>query len=183
MALTPAERQQRRRNKLAALRPPDAPELLHPLADRQTRQEAWDDACETLEDLLETYRRWRLSTPTPHDALSSAALPSLAGLIQALTMVSLPAPFAGSWHLPGLDTHEAEQLAAVPGRTLRERFFGADPTPEPDEPRRTPEQDEKARAWWARLPEAAQETWRGAAHCTEPEDVFHVLHRVLKSIG
>jgi hypothetical protein len=54
-ALTAAERQQRRRDKLAAERPARDNAILSPIETRQTRQEAWDEACDRLDHLLETY--------------------------------------------------------------------------------------------------------------------------------
>jgi hypothetical protein len=74
-ALTPAERQQRRRDKLAAARPPQAADIASPIETRLTRQEAWDKACDQLDNLLETYRAWRLHTPAPGDASAAPRCP------------------------------------------------------------------------------------------------------------
>ncbi len=99
-ALTPAERQQRRRDKLAAAHPPRADAIRSPIETRMTRQEAWDEACDRLASLLETYRAWKLVTPTAAEDLSTAALPGLASQVLTLSLTTLALDWGSGWYLP-----------------------------------------------------------------------------------
>jgi hypothetical protein len=184
MAMTPAQRQQRRRDKLAAARPPKASPVPSPLETRQTRQEAWDTACERLDHLLETYRAWKLHTAAPGEALSTAALPGLASQVLALTLTTFPPDFAQEWYFaPGEDPVAAEDRPPLPLRSLRELALGAQRAAEdPDEPRRTAGQDAAARAWWERLNPDQRANWQAMANCAEPEDVYHVMRAVIQTI-
>jgi hypothetical protein len=180
VALTAAERQQRRRDKLAAERP--APDQMAPIEDRYTRQEAWDDACDTLQMLIEDYRTWRATTPAPAAALRVQDLPRLAAQTLTLAMISFPHPFGQDWHFP-----EAPPLSkagtGIDNRTLREQLFAADAAePDRDNFPRSAEDDATAKAWWARLPPDARATWKNVARASDPLDVWYILKDVLKSI-
>jgi len=183
-ALTPAQRQQRRRDKLAAARPPPAGDIPSPIETRLTRQEAWDTACEQLDHLLETYRAWKLRTAAPDDALSTAALPGLANQVLALTLTTFPPDFAQQWYFaPGEDPVPAADRPPLPARSLRELALGAQRTAEdPAEPSRTAAQDAAARAWWDRLNPDQRANWQAMANCAGPEDVYHVMRAVIQTI-
>ena len=183
-ALTPAQRQQRRRDKLAAARPPKADDIPSPIETRLTRQETWDTACEQIDHLLETYRAWKLQTATSGDALSTAALPGLANQILTLTLTTFPPAFGQEWYFaPDEDPTPAATRPPLPARSLRELALGAQRTAEdPAEPRRTAAQDDAARAWWDRLNPDQQANWRAMASCAEPEDVYHVMRAVIQTI-
>jgi len=183
-ALTPAQRQQRRRDKLAAARPAQADAIPSPIETRLTRQETWDTACEQLDHLLETYRAWKLQTAASGDALSTAALPGLANQILTLTLTTFPPAFGQEWYFaPGEDPTAAAARPPMLARSLRELALGAQRTAEdPAEPRRTAAQDAAARAWWDRLNPDQQANWRAMASCAEPEDVYHVMRSVIQTI-
>jgi len=183
-ALTPAQRQQRRRDKLAAARPPQAGGILSPIETRLTRQETWDTACERLDHLLETYRAWKLQAAAPGDALSTAALPGLASQVLTLTLTTFPSDFGQEWYFaPGEDPVPAAERPPLPTRSLRELALGAQRTAEdPAEPRRTAAQDEAARVWWDRMNPDQRTNWQAMANCAEPEDVYHVMRTVIQSI-
>jgi hypothetical protein len=183
-ALTPAQRQQRRRDKLAAARPPPGGDIPSPIETRLTRQEAWDTACEQLDHLLEAYRAWKLHTAAPDGALSTAALPGLANQVLALTLNTFPPDFAQQWYFaPGEDPVPAADRPPLPARSLRELALGAQRTAEdPAEPRRTAAQDEAARAWWDGLNPDQRANWQAMANCAGPEDVYHVMRAVIQTI-
>jgi hypothetical protein len=182
-ALTPAERQQRRRDKLAAARPPAGDVITSPIETRMTRQEAWDEACDRLDHLLETYRAWKLANRTPADELSAAALPGLASQILTLTLTTLALDFGREWYFaPGQDPVAAADRPPMPARSLRELVLGAPRLGEENEPGRTPEQDAAARAWWAGMEPHQQANWRAMANCAEPEDVYHLMRDVIRTI-
>ena len=183
MAMTPAQRQQRRRDKLAAARPPKASQVPAPIETRKTRQEAWDTACEQLDHLLETYRAWKLHTAAPGDSLSTAALPGLASQVLNLSLTTFPPGFGQEWYFaPGEDPIPAEDRPPLPSRSLRELALGAQRAAEdPDEPRRTAEQDAAARAWWGRLNPDQRANWQAMANCAEPEDVYHVMREAIRT--
>jgi hypothetical protein len=176
MAMTPAERQRRRRARLAALRtPPDEAVITYPLADHYTRQEAWDDACETLQVLLETYRVWRATTPAPRDAEPRLLdLHRLASLALTLTLVEFPLMFGQDWHFPDAPPPAKDGIGLDP-RSLRQQLFAAEISTDPDRFPRTPEDDKRAREWWDRLPPEARPTWQNAARAEDPLDVWYVL--------
>jgi len=182
-ALTAAERQQRRRDKLAAERPARDDAITSPIETRQTRQEAWDEACDRLDHLLETYRAWKRISRTPEGELSTAALPGLAAQLLALTLTTLALDWGREWYFPpGTDPIAAVDRPPLPAPSLRALVFGAQRTEDPAEPRRSPAQDEAARAWWGRLDPDQRATWQRMANCGEPEDVYHVMCDVLAAI-
>jgi hypothetical protein len=177
-ALTPAERQQRRRDKLAAERPPRADDIPSPIETRMTRQEAWDEACDRLDTILETYRAWKLVTPTAAEDLSTAALPGLASQVLSLTLTTLAIDWGREWYFPpGQDP--AAGRPPMPARSLRELALGAPRLNEENEPRSSPEQDARARAWWAEMNPGQRGNWQRMANCIEPEDVYHVLREMI----
>jgi len=179
-ALTPAQRQQRRRDKLAAERPARRPAREHdtgpPAATRQSRQEAWDTACDTLSELLESYRAWKLVTPTPAEDLGNAALPGLAGHVLTLTLTTLGLDFGREWFFGlGNDAVVRAVQPPTPTRSLRDLALGAPRLAEENEPARTAEQDAGARAWWAELNASQRFNWQRIANAVAPEDVYHVM--------
>jgi hypothetical protein len=177
-ALTPAERQQRRRDKLAAARPPREDAILSPIETRMTRQEAWDEACDRLNTILETYRAWKLVNPTPAGDLSAAALPGLASQVLTLTLTTLALDWGCEWYFPP-DQDPVADRPPMPARSLRELALGAPRLNEENEPRSTPEQDARARAWWTGMKADQRGNWQRMANCTEPEDVYHVLREMI----
>lgn len=179
-ALTPAERQQRRRDKLAAERPPKADNIPSPVETRLTRQEAWDTACDTLSEILESYRAWKLATPTPAEDLGAAALPGLASHILTLTLTTLGLDFGREWFFGlGNDALVRAVQPPTPTRSLRDLALGAPRLAEENEPARTAEQDAGARAWWAELNASQRFNWQSIANAIEPEDVYHVMRRAI----
>jgi hypothetical protein len=183
MAMTPAERQQRRRDKLAALRPAeDEAAIASPLEDRYTRQEAWDDACETIQAMLEAYRVWRATTPAPAAAEPRLLdLHRLAALALTLAMVGFPDAFALDWHFP--EDEPSTAGAGLDPRTLREQLFSADPASlDPDNFPRTEEDNARALDWWSRIPPEARTTWQRAARSEDPLDVWYVCQQQLRRI-
>jgi len=187
MAMTPAERQRRRRARLAALREADkqnqAPAITQPLGERLTRQEAWDEACETIQDLLETYRVWRATTPAPSGAEPRLLdLHRLAGVALSLAMLRFPDAFGAEWHFPDEPTPSKDGTGLDP-RALREQLFAADPPSlDPDNFPRTAEDDARALDWWNRLPPDARSTWQNAAQAEDPCDVWYIVRGRLDAI-
>ena len=188
MALTPAERQQRRRAKLAALRPPiqRADDLAAPMpgmATRQTRQEAWDEATETLQRLIEDHRTWRALNSVPVGSLRILDLPALAAQALTLAMIQFPDEFGTDWYFPDDEPLPKEGTGLDP-RTLREQLFSGDPAmPDPDNFPRSDEQDAAGQAWWSRIPLDARSTWLRTVHSTDPLDVWYALRHLLKTAG
>ena len=178
MPMTPAERQQRRRDKLAALRPPAGPTLADPLETRKTRQETWDSACETLQIMLETYRHWRALTPAPAAALRPVDLPRLSAQALTLALVSFPDPFAQDWDWP----IEPAPAGRLDPRTLIEQLVSDQPGTDVDAFPRTAEDDAAGRAWWQRIPEDARSTWISMARSADPADIWHIVRRRMTSI-
>jgi hypothetical protein len=177
VALTAAERQQRRRDKIAALKPPPAPAA----ADRLTRQEAWDEACDTLQEMLEHYRVWLALTPAPAGSLRSLDLPRLAAQALTLGLVAFPPYFADDWHRPD-DPPPSTAGTGLDPRSLREQLFAADPTPDPDRFPRTAAEDSRALAWWSRIPEDARSTWLRLARSADPLDVWYLFRDQLSRL-
>jgi hypothetical protein len=179
VALTAAERQRRRRARIAAQRPTP---IATPAEDRFTRQDAWDDACDTLQLMLEDYRTWRATTPTPADALAIHHLPRLAAQALTLAMVTFPAYFGDEWHFPD-DAPLPKEGTALDARTLREQLFSAEPAADADPFPRTPEEDARGLAWWNRIPPDSRETWLRLARSAEPLDVWYLFHAQLAKLG
>jgi hypothetical protein len=183
MAMTPAERQRRRRARLAALREDQAPTITLPLAERLTRQEAWDEACETIQDLLETYRVWRATTPAPIGTEPRLLdLHRLAALALSLAVLSFPDAFGAEWHFPD-DPTPSKEGTGLDQRSLRQQLFAVDPPSlDPDNFPRTAEDDARALDWWNRLPPDARSTWQNAARAKDPLDVWYILRGGLDAI-
>lgn len=177
MAMTPAERQRRRRAKLAAMRPAETV-LTSPLEDRSTRQEAWDEATETLQDLLEGYRIWRALTPAPAGAEPRLLdLHRLAALSLTLAMVSFPLAFAEEWHFPD-DPPPPKDGTGLDPRSLRGQLLAVDPAAlDPDNFPRTLEDDTRALEWWSRIPLDARSTWQRMARSDDPLDVWYIVKK------
>jgi hypothetical protein len=187
MAMTPAERQRRRRARLAAVRDAEeqaqAPTITLPLAERLTRQEAWDEACETIQVMLETYRVWRATTPAPLAAEPRLLdLHRLAGVALSLAVLSFPDAFGAEWHFPDEPT-PSKDGTGLDRRSLREQLFAADPPSlDPDNFPRTAEDDVRALDWWNRLPPDARSTWQNAVRAEDPRDVWYVVRGRLGAI-
>ncbi len=100
-----------------------------------------------------------------------------------LSLTTFPSDFGRDWYFPlGEDPVPAEDRPPLPSRSLRELALGAQRTAEdPDEPRRTAEQDAAARAWWGRLSPEQRANWQAMANCAEPEDVYHVMREAIET--
>jgi hypothetical protein len=175
--MTAAERQQRRRDKLAALKP--VPE--QPPPARDTREDAWDEACDTLQLMLEDYRVWLARTPAPATALHAADLPRLAAQVMTLAMTTFPSYFGDEWHDPDAAPLSREGTG-LDNRTLRQQLFAVDTVRDPDNFQRTPDEDANALAWWSRLPIDSRASWQRLARSTDPLDVWYTFHEQLNRI-
>jgi hypothetical protein len=104
--------------------------------------------------------------------------------VLTLTLTTFPPGYGQEWYFaPGDDPVAPADRPALPARSLRELALGAQRTAEdPAEPRRTAEQDARARAWWDRMNPDQQATWQRMANCGEPEDVYHVMRDVLAAL-
>ena len=101
-AATPAERSAayRARRKIAVevapTKPPTVVRYRRP-ADRRSRPQQWDDAVQTLADLLDRFQEWRDNLPSglPNSATAEAldAVLELRGYVEELQAVQLPKGF------------------------------------------------------------------------------------------
>lgn len=178
--LTDAERQRRRRAKVAAARPqpPDEPAFAFPIETRLTRQETWDAGCQTLQRLIEGYRIFRANQAAPAAALRAADLPALTALVQTLAVTSFPHHYGQEWDLPGVAEVENTN-PDLDARSLRQQFFSGASTPDPDPRPRTPEEDARGLEWWHRIPPDARPIWMEMADSADPLDIWYILHKQL----
>jgi hypothetical protein len=100
-AMTPAERQARRRAALAAGAPKPAVKAVKVVyrrpADRRSKPARWADAVKALADMLDDYERWRDNLPPSlADSVTAEridAVLELRELVDQLAAVDLPSGF------------------------------------------------------------------------------------------
>jgi hypothetical protein len=97
-------------------------------------------------------------------------------------MVTFPPYFGDEWHCPD-DAPLPKAGTGVDTRTLREQLFSAAPAEDADRFPRTPEEDARGLAWWARIPPDSRETWLRLARSAAPLDVWYLFHDQLSRIG
>jgi hypothetical protein len=176
MALTPAERQARRRAKIAAELAAQHPGQTIVRDGRESHQQAWDAACEELEHQLELYRAYLALHPVQAKALRPLDLPRLAAMTLTLSLIQFATSFGDDVYLSSRPLADPA-ITGLDPHTLRQRLLADDPPPEPDRFPRTPADDASALAWWSRIPPDAQASWLSLARSTDPLDVWYMFIR------